>query len=161
VGGVPQIEFHTGVPDPQAFALRLLRKAWRSGATVLTVAPPAVVQALDRALWLQPERDFIPHTTVALAEPPVLRRSPLWLCTALGEAAAAAQAAAAQCPTVLVNVGADLAEPQDLLQALSPFSRLIEVVGQEPDAADAGRLRWRACRAAGLEVLHRPFDNGS
>ena len=56
-----EVEFHTGVADPTAFACRLLRKACRAGVRVLVTASPAPLVALDRALWTFAERDFVPH----------------------------------------------------------------------------------------------------
>ncbi|MFD2451936.1 DNA polymerase III subunit chi [Ideonella paludis] len=51
--------------------------------------------------------------------------------------------------TSAVNLGAD---PEFLLG----FDRVAELVGQDPEEAQAGRARWRQYAAHGWEVLHHP-----
>ncbi len=138
-----QVEFHTGVPDPVAYACRLLRKASRRGVRVLVTAPEAVLSELDRQLWTFEERDFVPHIRVSAdGAAPVARvaaRTPIWL---------AARAGVAGSPGVVLNI--DAAAPFDL----GGIERLIEIVGAEPEPAERGRTRWRAYRSAGLQVVH-------
>jgi DNA polymerase-3 subunit chi len=136
-----EVEFHTGVAEPLAFAARLLRKAYRVGARVLVTAPADTIGPLDRLLWTAEERDFLPHARWPGASAAVLARSPIWL---LGSAAEAPTTP----PPVLLNLGAGA--PADL----SAFTRIIEIVGAEPDSADAGRQRWRQYKARGLHVVH-------
>ena len=139
---VQEVEFHTGVADRVDFACRLLRKAYRKGARVLVTAPDPVLAALDRALWVFEERDFVPHLRVLASTPPATAaRTPIWLTEGSVPAGA---------PAVLVNVGA---EPPD---DLAPFTRVIEIVSREPDDEAAGRVRWRTYKARGLEVRHHP-----
>lgn len=138
-----EVEFHTGVADPVAFACRLLGKAYRTGVRVLVTLPPDRLAALDRALWLAEESAFIPHARLP-GPAAVLSRSPLWLTT---DAALAAHASAPP-PNVLLNIGAPAPATLDGL------SRLIEVVGAEPEERDAGRLRWRTYKAQGLAIKH-------
>ncbi|MBE0547608.1 MAG: DNA polymerase III subunit chi, partial [Rubrivivax sp.] len=38
-----EVEFHTGVAGPLAYACRLLRKAYRAGVRVILTAPPATL----------------------------------------------------------------------------------------------------------------------
>jgi DNA polymerase III subunit chi len=140
---VTEVEFHTGVDDPVAFACRLLGKAYRTGARVLVIAPAERLSALDRALWQSEERDFIPHARLP-ATSTVLSRTPLWLTTDIALGTNAATAA----PTVLLNLGAD-APP-----SLEGLSRLIEVVGNEAEERDQGRVRWRTYKAQGLAIKH-------
>lgn len=133
------VEFHTGVTDPVAFACRLLRKAHRQGARVLVTAPAQRLMELDRALWQEPEREFIPHVRMPGAASRVALRTPIWL---------TAEAALAGAPRTLVNLGLDTRfDAMDL-------DRVIEVVAADPDEADAGRQRWRAYRASGQAVRH-------
>jgi DNA polymerase III subunit chi len=138
------IEFHTGLAEPIGFACRLLRKALRRNALVLCTAPEATLAALDRALWVFDERDFVPHLRLPHARADRVARTPLWLALA---ADAAPEGGAGR---VLVNLGA--AAPAS--PALYP--RLIELVAAEPDEAAAGRQRWRAYKAAGFDVIHHP-----
>lgn len=139
-----EVEFHTGLADPIGFACRLLRKALRRNALVLCTAPGSTLAALDLALWVFDERDFVPHLRLPDARADRVARTPLWL------AASTDLAPAAGAGRVLVNLGA--AVPAD--PAIYP--RLIELVAAQADEATAGRQRWRDYRAAGLEVVHHP-----
>lgn len=141
-----EVEFHTGVADRIGFACRLLRKASRRGVRVLVTAPAEDLAALDRALWVFEERDFIPHVRVPGAPAAVAARTPIWLSPQVpGDAAA---------PRVLLNLGAEA--PPDL----SALERLIEVVGNEPDEVERGRSRWRAYKQAGLQIKHHTAAAG-
>jgi DNA polymerase-3 subunit chi len=141
-----EVEFHTGVADPVAFACRLLRKACRGGVRVQVTAPPETLTALDRALWTFDERDFVPHVRQPGASAAVAARTPIWLATQAGLPGA---------PGVLVNLGADV--PQDL----GPVARLIEIVSGDADEADRGRGRWRAYKARGLQIVHHRSRPGA
>ncbi len=132
-----EVEFHTGVSDPLAFACRLLRKAARQGVRVQVTAPETTLTALDRLLWTFEERDFVPHVRVPGVPAHVARRTPLWLSPAVQTQNA---------PRVLVNLGAEMP------QADTPVDRVIEIVSAE-DAAE-GRERWRAYKALGLPMKH-------
>lgn len=141
-----RIEFHTGVADPLAFACRLLRKACRQGVRVQVSGEPEVLAALDRALWLEPERDFLPHVRVPGCRAAVAARTPIWLVPA---------DAGPPAPRVLVNLGAAApALPQTL-------ERLIEIVGADPDEAARGRQRYRAYKLGGFDVVHHAGDAGA
>jgi DNA polymerase-3 subunit chi len=138
-----QVEFHTGVPDPVAFACRLLRKASRRGVRVLVTAPEALLAELDQQLWTFESREFVPHVRLPADGRPlperVAARTPIWLATEAGVPGA---------PPIIVNL--DAGAPADL----DGFERLIEIVGETPESVERGRLRWRAYKAAGLEVVH-------
>lgn len=150
--GLSQVEFHTGVEEPIAFACRLLRKAVRSGARVLVTAPAPVLAELDRSLWTFEERDFLPHVRMPGAPASVAARTPLWLTTDAG--AVTESAAPADAPRVLLNLGA--AAPV----AFSAIQRLIEIVSADADEAQSGRERWRQYKAAGLNVVHHKAGLG-
>lgn len=137
------VEFHTGIADPAAFACRLLRKAHRLGSRVQLTAPEPLLAEIDRALWVQDERDFVPHVRVPGPAARVLQRTPLWL------SEQPPSAPDVESPTVLVNVGAALGD------AALRYVRVIEVVSAEPDAAQSGRSRWKFYRGLGLDVVHR------
>ena len=142
-----EVEFHTGIDDPVAFACRLLGKAYRSGARVLVTAPAARLDALDKALWLHDEREFLPHVKLP-ATSAVLVRTPLWLSLDATQAHAAALSAAMSLPPVLLILGGD---PSASASASHEgFTRLIEVIGAEADEVNAGRQRWRDYLALGL-----------
>ncbi|MBL8314763.1 MAG: DNA polymerase III subunit chi [Rubrivivax sp.] len=134
-----RVEFHTSIADPLDFACRLLRKACRQGVRVQVSAAPETLTALDRALWTEPERDFVPHLRMPGGRAEVAARTPIWLVPHdLGPPA----------PRVLINVGAAApAQPQAL-------ERLIEIVAAEPEEAARGRERYRAYKQGGLDVVH-------
>lgn len=134
-----EVEFHTGVADPIGFACRLLRKAARQGVAVQVTAAPESLDALDRGLWCFEERDFVPHVRMPGARADVARRTPIWLARAALDSGA---------PRVLVNL--DAAAPTDL----AALDRLIEIVAAEPEAAAAGRERWRFYKSRGLSIKH-------
>ena len=138
------VEFHTGIEDPVGFACKLLRKAFRQGVRVLVTAPEAVLARLDRALWVFEERDFIPHLRLSgpgSEKQALAAQTPIWLSAAANHASA---------PNVVLNLGASA--PIDM----APIERLIEVVSNEPDEVQAGRLRWRQYKALGLDVMRHP-----
>ncbi|MFT3821511.1 MAG: DNA polymerase III subunit chi [Rubrivivax sp.] len=112
---------------------------------MLVRAPRERLSALDRALWTFVEREFLPHLRFAApgARPAQAARTPIWLVD--GEVPQGVPGM----PAVLVNLGAAMVpEP-------GAFERIIEIVGPEPDDQAAGRERWRAYKAAGLEPAHR------
>ena len=72
-------------------------------------------------------------------------RTPIWLVD--GEPPADA-------PSVLVNLGASrAAEPQR-------FERIIEIVSDDADDLQAGRLRWRDYVQLGLSPMKHPSNHG-
>jgi DNA polymerase-3 subunit chi len=134
-----EVEFHTGIADRIGFSCRLLRKASRRGARVLVTAPREVLAELDRALWTFEPHEFVPHVRMPGAAAALAARTPIWL---------AADSDVAGAPRLVINLGAEApAEPGTL-------ERLIEVVAADPDEAASGRSRWRAYKAAGLNILH-------
>lgn len=141
-----EVVFHTGVADPLGFACRLLRKAARHGARVRVTAPVDTLTALDRALWIFDERDFVPHLRVAGASAALALRTPIWLVPSLQT-----MVDDAPLPLVVLNLGADVLDGPDGIDGLE---RLIEVVSADPDEATSGRARWRAYKARGLAIAH-------
>lgn len=130
-----EIEFHTGVSDPLAFACRLLRKAHAKGARVVVhTGDAAQAAALDRVLWTFDPLAFVPHARAGGSAP---EATPIWIVERLGDVPH---------HDVLLNLADDVAE------GFETFARLIEVVGA--DAAEAGRRRWRHYSARGYPVVH-------
>lgn len=139
------VEFHTGVEDPLGFACRLLRKAYRSGARVAVTAPPTLLAALDQALWTFSPQEFVPHVRMPGAHD-LAAKTPIWL---------VADASVARGQPVLVNLGAEAVGQADA------FERIIEIVGTDADARDAGRARWRHYEAWGVKPLHHAASGAS
>jgi DNA polymerase-3 subunit chi len=140
---MPQVEFHSGVQAPAAFACRLLRKATRQGVAVSVTATLPLLQQLDRELWTFEPLEFVAHMRVRPGSPvdAALRRTPVWLCEG---------APPPDAPAVLVNLGADL--PSDAAR----YARIIEIVAAEfePEQRQAARARWRECEARGWPIRH-------
>jgi DNA polymerase-3 subunit chi len=141
---VTEVAFHTNVPDKLGYTCRLLRKAWRQGHRVVVVGESAALGRLDQALWVFEQTEFVPHLRLRRGESvaPGSLRTPIWL---VDDPEADVQA------TVLVNLGPEFpGEP-------GRFERVVEVVSQDVDDAQAGRTRWRRYSAAGLVPVNRPY----
>lgn len=134
------VEFHHGMPDKLAYACRLLRKAYRSGATVVVTGDSATLRQLDRQLWTFDEEEFVPHVCAVGGQtlPERLHHTPIWLTDQPARAPAGRQ--------VLINLG------RDMPVGIEPFARFFDVVSSEPDDAEVGRQRWRAYKAQGWTV---------
>lgn len=143
---MPEVAFHTGLSDPLAYACRLLRKAWRQGARVVVAGEPAQLGRLDVQLWTFEHEEFVPHARLKAGERVglALQRTPIWLADDPAQAPAEA--------TVLVNLGPGMSTGYDR------FARVIELVGSDPDALQAGRRRWRDYQAAGLTPHKHEMD---
>ena len=137
------ISFHTGVDDSTTYACRLLRKAARQGARVLVRGAPAEMDLLDKALWTFEAQEFVPHYRLRPGQTPApqLARTPVWL---MDEGEAWPQGLAPA--QVLLQMAAQPAEDAPM------WSRLIELVGDDPDDRRQARQRWRAYETQGLPV---------
>lgn len=134
---MPEVAFHLNVGGVQAYACRLLRKAHQKGARVFVLGDPPVIDALDRALWMQIQGDFVPHASAAAPEA-VRRRSPIVMGPVLPQEEGF---------DVLLNLTAGLPP------SLERFDRVIELVGSGPGQKEVARERWRQYRSQGLEPV--------
>jgi DNA polymerase-3 subunit chi len=135
-----QVVFHVNVPDPLAYACRLLRKAYRVGARVVVWGPAESLKQLDRLLWTFEPAEFVPHVLIQSvgADPGRVQQrqeTPLWLVETLKELPAS--------PVVLLNLGDEPAEQ------LERFDRVIEIVSTAEHQLLAARTRWKQYLAAG------------
>lgn len=132
-----EVAFHLNVGDKRAYACRLLRKAYLKGSRLLVLGDEPTLDALDLALWLMGQGEFVPH---ARGSDPahVLRHSPILLSARETDGFAA---------DVLVNMGS--AMPAEV----GRFDRVIELVGGGTEDRQGARERWRQYKAAGLEPL--------
>lgn len=137
----PEVAFHTGIADKSGYVCRLLRKAYRQGRQVIVSGDARELDRLDVMLWTFEQTEFVPHSRLhAGAEPAApMRRTPIWL---------ADDVARGPGRDVLVNLG------PEWVPGFAEFARVIEVVGDDPDDAAAGRERWRRYRMAGIEPVH-------
>lgn len=136
-----EVSFYTGVADRLGFVCRLLRKASLSGATVAVVGPTPLLDRLDQALWTFEATEFVPHLRLR-AQGDAGRqevRSPILL----SESAQLAVAC-----RVLLNIGTEL------VPGFERYERVLEVVSQDPQQVQAGRLRFKHYKAQGHSVVH-------
>lgn len=147
------VAFHTGVPDPVLYAVRLVRKALAQQARLVIAVPPAWLGPLSEALWTLDPTSFLPHLEWRDETAPSLaRRTPVLLLQSV-------PAHAPESPlwqTAQTPVGVALAG-LDLLDAL-PLQRRIEVVGEREVDREAGQRRWRQLKAAGHPLTHHPYS---
>jgi DNA polymerase-3 subunit chi len=133
---MPRIEFYvlsSALPTERLrAACQLAMKAWRAGLPVfLRGSNAAQCAELDELLWRFKAESFVPHNLHqddALA--PVV--------IGLNEEPASTQG-------VLINLGSTLS-PQ-----VERFSRVIEIVNQEPDLLTACRENFRSYRQRGYD----------
>jgi DNA polymerase-3 subunit chi len=132
---VTEITFYTFAADPLDVARRITAKAYAQGQQVMLYAPDAAVAAaVDRLLWTTPALGFVPHCrdgdALAGETPVLIGDDP----DALGRA------------DVLINLGP--AEPPRYAR----YERVVEIVGQDDDAREQGRARYRFYQARGYAL---------
>lgn len=134
------VEFHHGMSDKLAYACRLLRKAYRAGAQVVVTGDATSLKTLDRQLWMFDDREFVPHLMAQSAEAVPVRQhdTPIWLTTDPLSAPGARG--------VLVNIG------QELPAGCERFARLFDIVSNDADDRQQGRMRWKSYAAKGWQV---------
>ena len=135
------VAFHTGIANPLDYACRLLRKAYRSGASVAVHGDAATLDRLDQALWTFEPLEFVPHVVLPrdAGDARRLALTPIVLVKG-GTAPAACRVGVSLAGHEVADVGA--------------FDRLIAIVGLDPEHREAGRLRWREYERAGHAVSH-------
>lgn len=129
------ITFHFNVADRLGYVCRLLRKAVARGARLIVTGQPDVLDELDKTLWAFSATDFVAHCHLDASA--VLRRhSPVLLATTLNDLPNAG--------AMVINLG------EAVVQHSDRFTRLIEVVTQEPAELNQARVRWRQYVALGM-----------
>lgn len=134
-----EIGFYHLQTQPLERALpRLLERVLQSGArAVVRAASPERVEALNLALWTYGKDSFLPHGSEADGH---ADRQPIYLTTGREVPNRA---------TILVLVdGADAPDAGAFERCLDLFD------GNEEDAVDAARGRWRALKAAGHKLTY-------
>lgn len=132
-----EVAFHFNAPDKLPYACRLLRKVWASGARSVVTGEPAMLDALDQALWTFSALDFLPHCR-ADAPAHVLSASPIVLATT---------PTALPGHDVLVNLGGTV--PAGFEQ----FGRLVEVVAADDADRAPARSRWKYYADRGYPIV--------
>ncbi|WP_339522683.1 DNA polymerase III subunit chi [Pseudomonas sp. EA_35y_Pfl2_R111] len=133
---MPRIEFYvlsTAVPAERLrAACQLAMKAWRAGMPVFLRGSDAQqCTEVDELLWRFKAESFVPHSLYA-------EDAKASVVIGLDEEPSSAQG-------VLINLGSTLS-PQ-----VERFSRVIEIVNQEPDLLTACRENFRSYRQRGYD----------
>ncbi len=136
---MPAVTFHFGVDDGAGYTVRLLRKAYRSGARVAVIGPAELLDRVDQLLWTAMALDFVPHARLKAGAPRtrVAQASPIVLCDRLDDALSW---------PVLVNL-AD-AWPEDPQR----FERVLEIVSTPQPQVQQARARWKRYRELGFTL---------
>lgn len=139
-----EVTFYTHAKEPLDVARRIAAKAYGQGLQVMIYAPDATVAAaVDRLLWTTPPLGFVPHCSDddALAEEtPVL----------IGTRAERLRRA-----DVMINLHTE--QPPTFAR----FQRLVEVVGEDAAAVEAGRARYRFYKARGYALNTHDLRQGA
>ncbi|RYJ04177.1 MAG: DNA polymerase III subunit chi [Acetobacteraceae bacterium] len=121
------------MPLEQALPKLLGRVLATGGRALVLCGSEERVAALDTALWVCPDPDWLPHGTKSSGHPTM---QPIWLTTEDAPAANGARF------LVLVD-GAESSR-------LAEYDRVLDLFdGQDPEAVAAARRRWSAAKAAG------------
>lgn len=136
------VTFHVNVPDPLAYACRLLRKATSLGSRITVTGELETLRRLDSVLWTFSPLEFVPHCWDSAPESMRLA-SPVVLASDLAQLPPA---------SAVLHLGGAL--PPALNQPDAPFDKIIEVVGQGAHQVQQARLRWRAYQALGHTMVH-------
>ncbi len=137
-----EVAFHVNRPDKLAYACRLLRKAYGTGARVVVTGEPELLRELDHLLWTFSPLDFVPHCYGPAVPPQVQSRTPVVLLDS---------PRAAPHRQVLVNISPALPD------GFEQFERLLEVVGDSEPEMQQARERWRHYKDRGYAVVkHEP-----
>jgi len=117
---------------------QLLGRTLKGGhRAVVICGSPERVEALDSALWLENEPDWLPHGTAAMGEADL---QPIWL-TVLDEAPNGAK-------YLFLIDGANSAR-------LEAFERVFDLFdGNDELAVQDARARWKAAKAAGHTLAY-------
>jgi DNA polymerase-3 subunit chi len=132
------VVFHYGVADKSDYAIRLLRKAVRSGSRVRVALAPTELATFSARLWAMAPTGFVAHCDDQ-APASLKRRSPVILGTT-GESDEPEVA-------VLLNLTNDM--PEDPQR----YEKILEVITTDPQDRQQGRTRKRAYDSAHCPVL--------
>jgi DNA polymerase-3 subunit chi len=141
-----QIDFHVNAPTKLAYACRLARKAYGSGARMVFYAgDERLLTEFDRLLWTFSPLDFIPHCRV---RDRLANVTPVHL---------AGPNDADHCIHHDLIVNLDREQPA----YFSRFERMIEVVASDESDLDAGRARWRFYKDRGYPLTRHDLASAA
>lgn len=131
-----EVAFHFNAPEPLVYVCRLLRKAVASGARLVVIGSPPVLEQLDHALWIFSPLDFVPHCFLD-SESYVVAASPVILSTTT---------LAPAHHQVLINLC------QFVPDGFERYERVIEVVGPQDEDKRSARGRWKQYADQGYAI---------
>ncbi|WP_337493882.1 DNA polymerase III subunit chi [Sutterella wadsworthensis] len=133
-----KIDFHFNVPSRLRYACLVARTVYKRGLTLaMWSSETKKLTELDELLWRFDDLAFLPHV---FADDRHAAETPIILSTQLPQL------------TGDVLVLLDDALPTDWQKEFGRFSRIIDVVSTEPTELKLSRDRWRAYKAAGVEL---------
>lgn len=135
-----QVWFHFNVQDKLAYACQLLEQAYGSGQSVTVMAEPDLLAQLDRQLWSDNVRSFVPHCHADEPDKALLAQTPIVLTSQLPSTGA---------DQVLLHLG------QTLPLGFETFENLIELVSQQQEDRKQARMRWRHYAQRGYVIESR------
>ncbi len=138
-----EIDFYTHAPDRLQVAARLAAKAYAMGLNVRILTPDHPTTArIDNLLWTVPATGFIPHCRLSsklASETPVI----------------VDDAPEHQGPAdVLINL------QDDKPAFFRRFTRLVEIVTDDPDDAARGRVKWQFYKQQGYTMRAHDLTAG-
>lgn len=133
-----KIDFHYNVPDRLRYACLVAKTVYRRGFTLaIWSSDEGRLRTLDSLLWRFDDLAFLPHTR---AEAPLAQETPILWSTNLR----------ALKGDVLLLLDDEL--PSNWTTEFDRFERIIDVVSTAPVELEHSRARYRAYRAAGVEL---------
>ncbi len=133
-----KIDFHYNVPHRLRYACLVARTVYRRGLTLaIWSADERKLRELNSLLWRFDDLAFLPHVP---ANSPLASETPIVFSSQLEELNA----------DVLLLLDDNL--PPAWETCFDRFSRIIDVVSTDPQELQASRARFRAYRAAGVEL---------
>lgn len=133
-----KIDFHYNVPNRLRYACLVARTVYRRGLRLaIWSADERRLRELNSLLWRFDDLAFLPHVH---ADSPLAKETPILLSTRLESLDG----------DVLLLLDDNL--PPEWEQRFDRFSRIIDVVSTDPIELQASRNRFRAYRAAGVEL---------
>jgi DNA polymerase-3 subunit chi len=130
-----RIDFYFNAPSKIDVARKLAAKAFNAGQNVLVYTPdPELAKELDTVFWTAQQLSFLPHVRCGH---PLARQTPILIGADADELAS---------PDILIN----LAEQPP--ECFGRFTRLLEVVGGEPEDRERARARYRFFKQRGYAL---------
>ncbi|MEP7101019.1 MAG: DNA polymerase III subunit chi, partial [Burkholderiales bacterium] len=125
--------------DRSDYTCRLVRKATRSGASVVLAGPAPALAHIDRALWTFDDLEFLPHVMLKPDQPVAERlcATRVWLVQ---------DASQTTHHEVLVNLGTEAPA------GFESFGKVIEIVSADEEDRAAARLRWKHYASRGYAI---------